>query len=104
MSWGTRWPRAWRRGEDLLTFAAALQVRLPGTRAALRDGIVTVARAQVIVSLTALLDPDEALARRPATRRHLPVDHPLRPPVRHPTHPVPDLAADGMPRPSPLLA
>jgi Domain of unknown function (DUF222) len=49
-----------RRGEDLLTLARALAVRLPGTRAALRDGIVTVAKAQVIVSLTALLDPDEA--------------------------------------------
>ena len=50
------------RGEDLLTFAQALEVKLPGTKAALRDGIVTVAKAQVIVSLTALLDPAEARA------------------------------------------
>ena len=48
------------RGEDLLTLARALEVRLPGTRAALRDGIVTVGKAQIIVSATALLDPDEA--------------------------------------------
>jgi hypothetical protein len=48
------------RAEDLLTLAAALEVKLPGTKAALRDGIVTIAKAQIIVSLTALLDPDEA--------------------------------------------
>ena len=51
-----------RRGEDLLTLAQALQVRLPGTKAALRDGIVTLGKAQVIVWLTALLDPAEARA------------------------------------------
>jgi hypothetical protein len=49
-----------RRAEDLLTLAQALETRLPGTRAALRDGILTSAKAQIIVSLTALLDPDEA--------------------------------------------
>ena len=48
------------RAEDLLTLAAALEVKLPGTKAALRDGIVTIAKAQIIVSLTALLDPGEA--------------------------------------------
>ena len=48
------------RGEDLLTLAQALETRLPGTRAALRDGIITVGKAQVIVWLTALLDPEEA--------------------------------------------
>ena len=48
------------RGEDLLTLAQALETRLPGTKAALRDGIITVGKAQVIVWLTALLDPEEA--------------------------------------------
>ena len=72
----TRMPAAWaeftedelgyalaegrRRGEDLLTLAQALEVKLPGTKAALLDGIVTVGKAQVIVSATALLDPGEA--------------------------------------------
>ena len=51
-----------RRGEDLLTLARALEARLPGTRAALRDGIVTAGKAQVIVAVTALLDPGEARA------------------------------------------
>ena len=48
------------RGEDLLTITQALETKLPGTKAALRDGIITLAKAQIIVSLTALLDPAEA--------------------------------------------
>ena len=48
------------RAEDLLTIAAALQARLPGTRAALRDGIVRLDKAWIIACATALLDPEEA--------------------------------------------
>ena len=46
--------------DDLLTFALTLQSKLPGTRAALRDGIVTAGKAQIIAAVTANLDPDEA--------------------------------------------
>ena len=48
--------------EDLLTCALALEVRLPGTRAALRDGVITRGKAQVIIYATALLDPQESRA------------------------------------------
>ena len=48
------------RAEDLLTIAAALQGRLPGTRAALRDGIIRLDKAWIIACATALLDPAEA--------------------------------------------
>jgi len=48
--------------EDLLTCALALQARLPGTKAALRDGIITRGKAQVIIYATALLDPAESRA------------------------------------------
>ncbi len=50
------------RAEDLLTLAAALETKLPGTKAALRDGIVRLDKAQVIAAATALLDPGEARA------------------------------------------
>ncbi len=50
------------RAEDLLTLAAALETTLPGTKAALRDGIVRLDKAQVIAAATALLDPGEARA------------------------------------------
>src|SRR5271169_6745386 len=48
------------RAEDLLTLAATLETRLPGTRAALRDGIVRLDKAWIIAAATALLDPEEA--------------------------------------------
>jgi hypothetical protein len=48
------------RAEDLLSIAAALEVRLPGTRAALRDGIVRLDKAWIIAGATANLDPAEA--------------------------------------------
>ena len=48
------------RAEDLLTIAAALESRLPGTRAALRDGMVRLDKAWIIACATALLDPEEA--------------------------------------------
>ena len=50
------------RAEDLLTLAATLQTRLPGTGAALRDGILRLDKAQIIAYATANLDPDEARA------------------------------------------
>jgi hypothetical protein len=48
------------RAEDLLTLALTLTTRLPGTRAALRDGIIRLDKAQIIAAATANLDPDEA--------------------------------------------
>ncbi len=48
------------RAEDLLTIAAALESRLSGTKAALRDGIIRLDKAWIIACATALLDPDEA--------------------------------------------
>ncbi len=48
------------RAEDLLTVALTVEGRLPGTRAALRDGIVRLDKAWIIACATALLDPDEA--------------------------------------------
>jgi len=50
------------RAEDLLTIAAGLTTRLPGTKAALRDGIIRLDKAWIIACATALLDPDEARA------------------------------------------
>ena len=50
------------RAEELLTIAAALESRLPGTRAALRDGIIRLDKAWIIACATALLDPEEARA------------------------------------------
>ena len=50
------------RGDDLLTLALALESRLPGAKAALRDGIITWSKAEIIVWAAALLDPDEARA------------------------------------------
>ena len=50
------------RAEDLLTVALALHRKLPGTRAALRDGVISRDKAQVIASATGLLDPAEAEA------------------------------------------
>ena len=50
------------RAADLLTLAAALAGLLPGTRAALRDGIIRLDKAWIIAAATALLDPGEARA------------------------------------------
>ena len=46
----------------LLTAAEALDGKLPGTRALLRDGIITLAKAQIIVNATILLTRKEAQA------------------------------------------
>ncbi len=48
--------------EDLLELARELEVKLPGTRAAFRDGILRQAKAEIIARAVAVLDPDEARA------------------------------------------
>jgi hypothetical protein len=50
------------RADDLLTLALRLAARLPGTVAALRGGMITGGKAEIIAWATALLDPDEARA------------------------------------------
>jgi hypothetical protein len=51
-----------RAVEGLLGLAHALEACLPGTRAALRAGIISVKKAQIVAAATALLDPAEAQA------------------------------------------
>ena len=48
--------------DGLLEVADALEVKLPGTRAAFRAGIITEAKAGIIARATAMLDPEEARA------------------------------------------
>ena len=48
--------------EDLLDLAHGLAARLPGTMAALRDGILSQAKADIISQATSALDPGEAAA------------------------------------------
>jgi hypothetical protein len=48
--------------EDVLSLAHALEVNLPGTKAAFRAGILGQRKAAIIASATALLDPGEARA------------------------------------------
>ena len=48
--------------DNLLDVAHALEVKLPGTRAAFRDGIISEAKAGIIARAVAVLDPDEARA------------------------------------------
>jgi hypothetical protein len=50
------------RADDLLGVAGDLDARLPGTQAALRAGTISLRKAQLIATATALLDPDEARA------------------------------------------
>jgi hypothetical protein len=50
------------RANDLLTVALDLQIKLPATRAALRDGIISRYQAEIIVAATQLLNPEEARA------------------------------------------
>jgi len=50
------------RAYDLLGTADHLDTRLPGTRAALHDGTISLAKARLIATATALLDPAEAYA------------------------------------------
>ena len=50
------------RAYALLGTADHLDTHLPGTRAALRDGIVSMSKAQIIANATGLLEPAEARA------------------------------------------
>ena len=50
------------RADELLGTAGHLDTHLPGTKAALRDGIVSLGKARLIAGATGLLDPDEARA------------------------------------------
>jgi hypothetical protein len=50
------------RADDLLGLAGDLDTRLPGTQAALRAGMISLRKAQLIATATSLLDPDEARA------------------------------------------
>jgi len=51
-----------RKAGDLLTVADSLDARLPGTKAALRDGVITLAKAQIITHATTVLNAKEAAA------------------------------------------
>ena len=48
------------RADELLGTAGHLDTHLPGTRAALRDGILSLGKARLIAAATSLLDPGEA--------------------------------------------
>ena len=48
--------------EEILDLASALEVNLPGTKAAFRAGILSRDKAAIIAAATALLDPAEARA------------------------------------------
>jgi uncharacterized protein DUF222 len=59
---------AWALGEsrgaaeNLMAIADQLEARLPGTKAALRDGRISLAKATIIAAATQLLDAEEAAA------------------------------------------
>jgi Domain of unknown function (DUF222) len=48
--------------EDMLWLAHDLEVKLPGTKAAFRAGILSADKAEIIAAVTAVLDPAEARA------------------------------------------
>jgi hypothetical protein len=50
------------RGYELMGTAGHLDTHLPGTKAALREGILSLGKARIITAATALLDEDEAAA------------------------------------------
>jgi hypothetical protein len=50
------------RADELMGTAGQLGTHLPGTNTALRDGVVSLGKARLIVTATGLLDPDEARA------------------------------------------
>ena len=52
------------RADELTGTAGHLGTRLPGTRAALRDGVVSLCKARIIAAATGLLDPAEAARGR----------------------------------------
>jgi hypothetical protein len=51
-----------REAEEVIALAAALEISLPGTRAAYHCGVLTHGKARIIASATMLLDPAEARA------------------------------------------
>ena len=53
------------RADELTGTAGHLDTHLPGTGAALRDGIVSLGKARIIAAATGLLDPAEARAAEP---------------------------------------
>ena len=58
----TRWPSTAAAPRTCSVSPLTLETRLPGTKTALRDGIVRLDKAWVIAAATALLDPGEARA------------------------------------------
>ena len=50
------------QAEDILALAHDLEVKLPGTKAAFRDGILRESKAAIIAAATGVLDPTEARA------------------------------------------
>ena len=50
------------QAEDILALAHDLEVKLPGTKAAFRDGILRESKAAIIAAATGVLDPTEASA------------------------------------------
>jgi hypothetical protein len=50
------------QAEEILTLAHDLEVKLPGTKAAFRDGILRESKAAIIAAATGVLDPTEARA------------------------------------------
>jgi hypothetical protein len=48
------------RADELMGTAGQLDSHLPGTKAALRDGVLSLGKARIIITATSLLDPDEA--------------------------------------------
>jgi len=50
------------RAYDLMSTAGHLDTHLPGTKAALRDGTISLGKARIIAAATGLLDPAEAAA------------------------------------------
>jgi hypothetical protein len=50
------------RGYELMGTAGHLDTHLPGTKAALREGTVSLGKARIVALATALLDPSEAAA------------------------------------------
>jgi hypothetical protein len=53
---------SWRKAGELMTVADSLGSKLPGTRAALRDGVITLVKAQIISRAVAVLTAREAQA------------------------------------------
>ena len=62
--------------EGLLDLAYVLEVKLPGTRAAFRDGTLRQSKAEIITRATTVLDPPPLLLYPAARARSPPVEVP----------------------------